>query len=50
VPLGRLGEPRDVADACLFLASPRARYVSGAEILLHGGGERPAFLDAVKKS
>jgi NAD(P)-dependent dehydrogenase (short-subunit alcohol dehydrogenase family) len=50
VPLGRLAEPRDVADVCLFLASPRARYVSGAEILLHGGGERPAFLDAVKKS
>lgn len=49
VPLGRLGEPRDVADVCLFLASPLARYVSGAEILLHGGGERPAFLDAVKQ-
>jgi NAD(P)-dependent dehydrogenase (short-subunit alcohol dehydrogenase family) len=46
VPLGRLGEPRDVGDACLFLASPLARYVSGASLLLHGGGERPAFLDA----
>jgi NAD(P)-dependent dehydrogenase (short-subunit alcohol dehydrogenase family) len=49
VPLGRLGEPRDVADACLFLASPLASYVSGASLLLHGGGERPAFLDAVKE-
>ena len=48
VPLGRLGEPRDVGDACLFLASPLASYVSGASLLLHGGGERPAFLDAVK--
>jgi NAD(P)-dependent dehydrogenase (short-subunit alcohol dehydrogenase family) len=48
VPLGRLGEPRDVADACLFLASPLASWVSGASLLLHGGGERPAFLDAVK--
>jgi NAD(P)-dependent dehydrogenase (short-subunit alcohol dehydrogenase family) len=47
VPLGRLGEPRDVADACLFLASPLARYVTGASLLLHGGGERPGFLDAV---
>jgi NAD(P)-dependent dehydrogenase (short-subunit alcohol dehydrogenase family) len=47
VPLGRLGEPRDVADACLFLASPLASYVSGASLLLHGGGERPAFLGAV---
>jgi NAD(P)-dependent dehydrogenase (short-subunit alcohol dehydrogenase family) len=47
VPLGRLGEPRDVGDVCLFLASPLARYVSGASVLLHGGGERPAFLEAV---
>jgi NAD(P)-dependent dehydrogenase (short-subunit alcohol dehydrogenase family) len=46
VPLGRMGEPADVADVCLFLASPLARYVSGASILVHGGGERPAFLDA----
>lgn len=46
VPLGRLAEPADVGDACLFLASPLASYVSGADLLLHGGGERPAFLDA----
>jgi NAD(P)-dependent dehydrogenase (short-subunit alcohol dehydrogenase family) len=46
VPVGRLGEPRDVGDACLFLASPLASYVSGASLLLHGGGERPAFLAA----
>lgn len=46
VPLGRLGEPADVADACLYLASPMSRYVSGATLLLHGGGERPAFLAA----
>jgi NAD(P)-dependent dehydrogenase (short-subunit alcohol dehydrogenase family) len=50
VPLGRLGEPRDVGDVCLFLASSLARYVSGANVLLHGGGERPAFLDAVKRA
>lgn len=48
VPLGRMGEPSDVADACLFLASPLARYVSGANLLLHGGGEHPAFLDAAR--
>ena len=46
VPLGRLGEPEDVADACVFFASPLARYVSGANLLLHGAGERPAFLGA----
>jgi len=46
VPLGRMGEPADVADACLFLASPLARWVSGSNLVVHGGGERPAFLDA----
>jgi NAD(P)-dependent dehydrogenase (short-subunit alcohol dehydrogenase family) len=47
VPLRRMATPDDVADACLFLASPRAAYVSGAALVLHGGGERPAFLAAV---
>src|SRR5260370_247851 len=46
VPLGRLADPGDVADACLFLASPQASYVSGAALLLHGGGERPAWQSA----
>ena len=50
VPLGRLGEPRDVGDACIFLASPLASYVSGANILMHGGGERPSFLGAAKNT
>ena len=50
VPLGRLGEPSDVANACLFLASPLASYVSGANLLVHGGGERPAFLEAAKNT
>ncbi|ATL32053.1 SDR family oxidoreductase [Streptomyces formicae] len=44
VPLGRLADPSDVGDACVFLASDRARYISGAALRLHGGGERPAFL------
>jgi len=47
VPLGELGLPEDVAAACLFLASPLARYMTGANLVLHGGGERPRFLDAV---
>jgi NAD(P)-dependent dehydrogenase (short-subunit alcohol dehydrogenase family) len=46
VPLGRLASPGDVADACLFLASPQASYVSGAALLLHGGGEWPAWQSA----
>lgn len=48
VPLGRLAEPDDIGDTCLYLASPLARYVSGADLMVHGGGERPAFLDAAK--
>ena len=49
VPLGRMGTPRDVGDLCLFLASPLASYVSGACVRMHGGGEKPAFLDAAKQ-
>ncbi|MCI0547824.1 MAG: SDR family oxidoreductase, partial [Candidatus Rokubacteria bacterium] len=49
VPLGRLASPRDIGDACLFLASPLASYVSGSTLLVHGGGERPAFLGAVQE-
>jgi NAD(P)-dependent dehydrogenase (short-subunit alcohol dehydrogenase family) len=43
IPLGRLAEPDDVGGVCAFLASPLAAYVSGAVLLLHGGGERPAY-------
>ncbi|MFD5076673.1 SDR family oxidoreductase [Streptomyces sp. NPDC058371] len=46
VPLGRLAEPADVGEAAVFLASDAAAYISGASLLVHGGGERPAFLDA----
>ena len=37
VPGRRIGTPTDIADAVLFLASPRASYVNGAEILVDGG-------------
>ena len=50
VPLGRLGQPSDVGGVCVFLASPLASYVTGASILMHGGGERPAFLAAAKNT
>jgi NAD(P)-dependent dehydrogenase (short-subunit alcohol dehydrogenase family) len=46
VPLGRMAEPVDVANACMLLASPLASYISGANLLVHGGGELPAYLDA----
>lgn len=50
VPLGRMAEPADVGRACAFLASPLAAYISGVQLLLHGGGERPAFLAAAKNT
>ena len=50
VPLQRLGIPDDVANTVLFLASDRASYISGTSITLHGGGARPAFLDAVQRA
>ncbi len=37
VALGRLGRPEDVADACLFLASPAARWITGASLTVDGG-------------
>ncbi|MFJ3668490.1 SDR family oxidoreductase [Streptomyces sp. NPDC090106] len=46
VPLGRLAEPSDVGAAAVFLASDAAAYLTGSSLLVHGGGERPAFLDA----
>jgi NAD(P)-dependent dehydrogenase (short-subunit alcohol dehydrogenase family) len=48
VPVGRLAVPRDIGDACTFLASPLASYVSGTTLLVHGGGERPPFWEAAK--
>ena len=47
IPLGRMGTPADIAEACWWLASPAAAWVSGAEVEVHGGGEPPAFLAAV---
>jgi NAD(P)-dependent dehydrogenase (short-subunit alcohol dehydrogenase family) len=41
VPLGRLAVPDEVGYAAVFLASPLAAYVSGARLLVHGGGEVP---------
>jgi NAD(P)-dependent dehydrogenase (short-subunit alcohol dehydrogenase family) len=37
VALGRIGQPRDIAEVVLFLASPAAAYVTGAELLVDGG-------------
>ena len=52
----RIGEPQDIADPVLFLSSPRAAYVNGAELVVDGGlacmlmdmVPRPGFNDAAR--
>ena len=44
VPMGRLATPADIAAACLMLCSPEARFITGADLYVDGGGEVPAFL------
>jgi 3-oxoacyl-[acyl-carrier protein] reductase len=37
IPLGRLGQPQEIADAVCFLASPQAGYITGTELHVNGG-------------
>ena len=43
IPLGRWGEPRELGDVVCFLASDRARYVTGQTIVVDGGLQRALF-------
>jgi 3-oxoacyl-[acyl-carrier protein] reductase len=45
IPLGRLGSPRDVANAFLFLASDDADYITGTTIVVDGGQLLPEGAD-----
>lgn len=38
IPLGRIGQPEDIAKAAAFLASARAKFVTGQTVLVNGGG------------
>jgi 3-oxoacyl-[acyl-carrier protein] reductase len=42
-PLGRLGTPEEVADAAAFLLSPRASWISGANLVVDGAQNRPTL-------
>ncbi|MGA7419141.1 MAG: SDR family oxidoreductase [Acidimicrobiales bacterium] len=44
VPLGRMGNPDDVANACLFLASDQATFITGSNLVVHGGGDHPPLM------
>lgn len=44
MPMQRMALPEDIGQACLYLASDDAAYVSGATLEVHGGGEPPSFL------
>lgn len=48
VPLGRLANPDEIGWTAAFLVSPLSSYVTGSILTVHGGGERPAFLDAAQ--
>lgn len=43
IPLGRIGQPEDIARATLFLASDDARYVTGQTIVVDGGVTLPEY-------
>lgn len=47
VPLGRLGEPEDIAGAMLFLASEHASYITGQTIIVDGGATLPETMAAL---
>ncbi len=43
-PLGRLGEPADIGNACVFLASPLAAWITGHDLVVDGGvGTNPGW-------
>ena len=43
--MGRVAEALDVANSVAWLASDLASFVSGSNLVVHGGGERLAFFE-----
>jgi NAD(P)-dependent dehydrogenase (short-subunit alcohol dehydrogenase family) len=50
LPNGRMGTPKDIANACIYLASDDAAYISGAALEVFGGGEPPSFLTFIEEA
>lgn len=48
IPMRRMATGADVASCVRYLASREAAYITGARIEVHGGGERPLFLDLAR--
>lgn len=48
IPLGRPGQPADVAEPTLFLASDAARYITGTSLVVDGGWEITGYPDLSK--
>ena len=46
IPLERMASPEDIGNACLYLSGPLSGSLSGTSLTVHGGGEKPSFLDA----
>ncbi len=36
-PVGRVGKPEDIAQACLYLAAPEAGFITGVNLVIDGG-------------
>lgn len=49
VPLGRMATPDDIAAAVLLVASPLAAYMTGASLLVDGGGQLPRYAEIVRR-
>ena len=47
IPMGKLGDPEDIAYAMLFLASHEAKYITGQTLVVDGGQTLPESVDAV---
>ncbi|HSG62240.1 MAG TPA: SDR family oxidoreductase [Pseudomonadales bacterium] len=50
LPMKRMAQPSDIADAVNFLCSNQAAYISGAALAVHGGGEVPVFLHLAEQA